>query len=128
MAKYEILPDDSSLLKEGTYKFLVVSKTENMDDALIIFGDAKTRHFVLLHYWMQDNNLAEAYTFGGGKMSVSHEGRGWYLHIFGVSTDYDFAPKELVRKILQKRGLLIGVTCDLDLSDQIKENARLSFF
>ena len=85
MADYKILPDESSLLQEGDYKFLVVSKTDNEKDALIIFADVKTRHFLQLNAWMKDNELKEAYTFGGGKMSVSCFEKGKHIYLFSAS-------------------------------------------
>lgn len=71
MAPYQIFPSELYLLREGDFKFLLVSKTIDQNDSMIIFGDVKTRHFILLLSWMKDNQLKEAYTFGGGKMSVA---------------------------------------------------------
>lgn len=71
MSTYQIFQYESRVLTEGDYKFLLVSKSRDESDSMIIFGDVKTRHLILLLSWMRDNQLKEAYTFGGGKMLVS---------------------------------------------------------
>lgn len=125
MADYQIFPDDSSLLKEGNYKFLVVSKTDNGKDALIIFADVKTRHAIQLYAWMKDNALIEAYTFGGGRMSVSFKEKIMNISLFGASCDYLFTSKILVEEIIEK-SKLSEVRYDLDLPTHVKEEPQLT--
>ena len=115
MKDYDLFPDEATLLKEGDYKFLVVSKTSNENDALIIFADVKTRHSIQLYAWMKENDLIEVYTFGGGRMSVSFMEKIMCVHLFGTSCDYNFTSKRLVKLILQKSNLSEAIF-DLDRS------------
>lgn len=126
MGLYEIFQHNSILI-EGQYKFLVVSKTNVEKDAQIIFADVKTRHFIQLNAWMKDNELKEAYTFGGGKMSVSCFAKGKHIYLFGTSSDYRFTPIKLAEEIIEKREWS-DVIYDLDLPSDICEGPQINLF
>lgn len=103
MSTYEIFQYGARAFNEGDFKFLLVSKTSDEKDSMIIFGDVKTRHFILLFSWMRDNQLKEAYTFGGGKISVSLNERNKFIRFYGVSSDYNYTSKDLVERILENK-------------------------
>lgn len=114
MPLYEIMEDNFLNIKEGNYKFLLVSKTSFEKDAFLIFGDLKSRHFRLLHSWMKDSQLDEAYTFGGGRMSISFQAEVKTIKMFGASCDFGFTSKKLVQEIIGNFPLN-EIQFDLDL-------------
>jgi hypothetical protein len=126
MSLFEIFSNEAMALNEGNFKFLLVSKTSEASDAIIIFGDVKTRHSILLLTWMKETQLKEAYTFGGGKMLVSLNDKCKLIQLFGVSSDYKYTSKDLVERILNKMTFK-DISFELDLPvDNVK--AQLSSF
>ena len=93
--KYLVLPNNTSTFKPGTYKYLVVSKTNDKDLVEIIFGDRNTKHAAMLQAYMNDNNIRTVFVWGGGSMTMWCDGR-WYICFYGTSGDFDSTTEELL--------------------------------
>lgn len=115
MERYKLFQGVANIF-DGNYKFLVVSKTIHEKDTLIIFGDAKIPHRFLLYSWMKGNQLNEAYTFGGGKMTILIERHIKIINLFGGSGDYGFTSKKLVKSIIETTHNQDSII-DIDISD-----------